>query len=74
MAIILSFWTTSYNQKSNLALGARARTLPYPNLITIPFETAMHSELLNQAVHADDTIAVFGSYQSARTVEENLAK
>lgn len=61
-------------KKVILALGARARTLPYPNLITIPFKSAMHSELLNQAVNADDTIAVFGSYQSARTVEENLAK
>lgn len=61
-------------KKVILALGARARTLPYPNLITIPFKTAMHSELLKQAVHADDTIAVFGSYQSARTVEEHLAK
>ena len=57
-----------------LTLGARARTLPYPTLITIPFKTAMDLELLNQAVKADDTIAVFGSYQSARTVEENLAK
>ena len=61
-------------QKVILALGARARTLPYSHLITIPFKTAMHSELLNQAIHAEDTIAVFGSYQSARTVEENLAK
>ena len=61
-------------QKVILALGARARTLPYSNLITIPFKTAMHSELLNQAINADDTIAVFGSYQSARTVAENLAK
>lgn len=61
-------------QKVILALGARARTLPYSNLITIPFTTAMNPELLNQAVHTEDTIAVFGSYQSARTVEENLAK
>ena len=28
-------------KKVILALGARARTLPYPNLITIPFKTAM---------------------------------
>ena len=61
-------------KKVILALGARARTLPYHNLITIPFKTAMNSVLLNQAVDINDTIAVFGSYQSARTVAENLAK
>ena len=61
-------------QKVILALGARALKLPYLSLVTIPLKTAMHPELLNQAIQAEDTIAVFGSYQSARTVEENLAK
>jgi hypothetical protein len=61
-------------QKVILALGAEAMTLPYPNLTTIPFKTTMRSELLNQVVFPEDVIAVFGAYQSARSVQENLAK
>ena len=60
-------------QKVILALGAQAIKLPYPDLIHIPLKTAMNPELLKQAINTNDTIAVFGSYQSARTVAENLA-
>lgn len=61
-------------QKVILALGGESLTLPYPNLITIPLKTAVNPDLIIEAVEPDDIIAVFGSYQSARTVAENLAK
>lgn len=61
-------------QKVILAIGAEAITLPYPHLISIPLKIAVNDMLLNKAVEPSDTIAVFGAYQSARTVQENLMK
>jgi hypothetical protein len=62
------------SQKVILALGAEAIELPYPQLTTIPLVTAADVSKLDAAIGAEDVLAVFGSYQSARTVEENLAK
>lgn len=65
---------TLHSTKVVLAIGAEALTLPYPKLQTIPLTIAANPTLLQQAVGTEDTIAVFGSYQSARTVQEHLAK
>lgn len=62
------------SHKIILALGAEAKTLTFPNLITIPFKTAINSTSLHQVVTSEDTIAVFGAYQSARSIAECLSK
>lgn len=59
-------------KKVILALGAEALTLPYSTLTPIPLKVAANPVLLKKAIDEHDTIAVFGSYQSARTVQENL--
>ena len=61
-------------QKVILALGAESMTIPYPSLTTISLKTAANSTLLERAGDPEECIAVFGAYQSARTVQENLAK
>ncbi|MDF1795671.1 MAG: FAD/NAD(P)-binding protein [Coxiellaceae bacterium] len=61
-------------KKVIMALGAEARELPFPSLEVIPLTTAANPGLISKAVNKDDVVAVFGAYQSARTVEENLAK
>lgn len=60
--------------KVMLAIGAEANELPFSGVDVIPLSTAANPTLLKQAINQDDTVAVFGAYQSARTVEENLAK
>ncbi len=74
----LQLHTTKGNKlntnKVILAIGAEARTLPFPNLEVIPFKTAANPSLLNQVITSEDTVAIFGSYQSARTAAENIAK
>lgn len=61
-------------QKVILALGGEALTLPYSDLRMIPLKVAADINLLSQSVDSKDTVAVFGSYQSARTVQEHLGK
>ena len=65
---------TIKTKKVILALGAEAKELPFPNKEVIPLTTAANPGLITKAITKDDVIAVFGAYQSARTVEENLAK
>lgn len=62
------------SRKVILALGGEALTLPYPNLETISLKNALDFPTLQSQVSEHDVIAVFGSYQSARSVQENLAK
>ncbi|MDF1759403.1 MAG: FAD/NAD(P)-binding protein [Coxiellaceae bacterium] len=61
-------------KKVIMALGAEARELPFTGLEVIPLTTAANPGLITKAITKDDVVAVFGAYQSARTVEENLAK
>ncbi|MDF1655425.1 MAG: FAD/NAD(P)-binding protein [Coxiellaceae bacterium] len=61
-------------KKVILALGAEARELPFSGLEVIPLTTAANPGLITKAITKDDVVAVYGAYQSARTVEENLAK
>lgn len=65
---------TLTTQKVVLAQGAEADSLRFPSLATIPLTIAADPQLLTAQVQPEDTIAAFGSYQSARTVAENLMK
>lgn len=60
--------------KTILAIGAEAKTLPFSDIDVIELSTAANPSLLKDTINENDTIAVFGSYQSARTVEKNLVK
>ena len=70
--IQLASGQTLLAKKVILALGAEALTLPFCTLTTIPLKIAAAPALLRREINENDTIAVFGSYQSARTVQENL--
>lgn len=48
-----------------LATGAQPVNLDYPEIETIPFETAIDREKLRQFINKEETIAVFGSSHSA---------
>ena len=62
------------SHKVILAFGSESRSLPYPNLETIALQTALDLPTLQAQVSDRDVIAVFGAYQAARSVQENLAK
>lgn len=57
-----------------LALGAEAKSLNFPALSSIDLSLAASPNKLSGLVGPEDVVAVFGAYQSARTVEQNLAK
>ena len=57
-----------------LAIGAIPRRLTFPSLATVPLEVALDPRALKTAIRPDDTVVVFGSSQSAKSVMENLSK
>ncbi|MDF1761398.1 MAG: FAD/NAD(P)-binding protein [Coxiellaceae bacterium] len=61
-----------HSQKVILATGAYPRTLDFDQLATIPIVTAFSPEDLAAVINTEDTVAVFGGSQSARSVLENL--
>jgi hypothetical protein len=65
---------TIRSKKTILAIGSEPKELSYPISQVIPIETALHPEKLTQAIHAQDTIAVFGSSHTAFLVLANLHK
>lgn len=48
-----------------LATGSTPKTLPYPELFTIPLEKSMDKESLKDHLNENDSVALFGSSHSA---------
>ncbi len=63
---------TYHAQNVILATGAVPDTLNYPDVQTIPFETAIDKSLLQNVINIRETHAVFGSSHSAIIIIEHL--
>ena len=61
-------------EKVILAIGAEPKTLSFRDIKQIPFIVAVNPHSLKNTVDSDDVVAVFGSYQSARTITDNLSQ
>jgi cation diffusion facilitator CzcD-associated flavoprotein CzcO len=57
-----------------LATGSIPSTLDYPNVINLPFVTAIDKERLAHGIHCDHTYGVFGSSHSAFIIIRNLVE
>lgn len=60
-------------QKVLLAIGGEAKKLHFDHVAAIPLTTAMNPMKLRKIIQATDTVAVFGSAQSAKSVLGHLA-
>lgn len=61
-------------KKVVLAIGSTPKALNFSNPPSIPLRSALSPIQLKDAVQPDDTIAIFGSAQSAKSVAENVSK
>jgi len=61
-------------KKVILAIGSNAKKLNFSDTPSIPLKTALDPTLLHNEIQPDDSVFVFGSAQSARSVAENLSK
>lgn len=61
-----------YAEQVILAIGAEPDSLDYSSLPSIPFTTAIDKSRLSQAIHPNETIAVFGSSHSAIMIVNHL--
>ena len=65
--------TNSYQAKNViLATGAEPEILHYPEIKTLPFETAIDLNRLKETININKTYAVFGSSHSAIIILQNL--
>jgi cation diffusion facilitator CzcD-associated flavoprotein CzcO len=61
-----------YSENVVLTIGSEPKTLPLPNLESIPLTTAFNVKHLATTCNENDTIAVFGSSHSSILVIRNL--
>jgi hypothetical protein len=70
----LSSTNTIQTPKIILAIGGEPKQLDFADMpaSVVPLKTALSPTELKRTVQSDDTVAVFGSAQSAKSVLENL--
>ncbi len=61
-------------KKIILAIGSDAKELDFSNIPSISLKTALNPSLLKSVIQPDDSVFIFGSAQSAKSVIENLLK
>ncbi len=63
-----------HTRKVLLAMGAAPKTLHFDNIPMIPLSDALNPFKLRKALFPEDTVAVFGSAQSSKSVLGHLSK